>query len=92
MTVPSATSRTNEAAERLMGLAVYVEKYDLDMVPVYEGGVNLLDAALSEERRLTVERLIQQHDCIDPDMGVPCAFHAQERRVFLDREAEGEFR
>jgi hypothetical protein len=36
----------------------------------------------------TVERvmdfLIWLHDCRDPDMGVPCSWHARERRQAID--------
>jgi hypothetical protein len=31
-----------------------------------------------------VNKLIELHDCRDPDMGVPCSFHAGERRLIAD--------
>lgn len=51
MTVPSATSRTNEAAERLRDNLHAIGGSGDDVFA-------LLDAALSEERRRIVERIV----------------------------------
>lgn len=56
MTVPSATSRTNEAAERLRK-RIRDERDQLNPLTA----LGDLDRALSEERRLTVERIRSIH-------------------------------
>jgi hypothetical protein len=62
MTPSQATSRTNEAAERLRAILSNTMS-----ASIQESNLAALDAALSEERRLTATAIRQRIESLDHD-------------------------
>jgi hypothetical protein len=57
----------------------------VDAILAIEAEAAQKTAPLDVETALRVmDKLIEIHDCRDPDMGVPCSFHAREHRLLAD--------